>query len=149
RDAFSLPVASSQSFRSPGSSGRLYSPVHEASSLPSGEKAVIQTRSLWPSSTARCLPEGQSWRRITLSSQARASCLPSGERLTLKTTLFGTGSAVLRPCGVGSAGGWAAASSARVSRAAGACQARGHTRVFAWLVVMVASSLEGGDSQLG
>src|ERR1700737_2926208 len=56
-EAFSLPVLRSQTLTIPASLGVAYSPLHEARVRPSGEKAAVQTRSVWPSSRVSSLPD--------------------------------------------------------------------------------------------
>src|SRR5262249_46219308 len=91
------------------------------------------------SSPACCLPLGQSWMRTTLSSQARAICLPSGEKLTQKTTLLGTGSTALRPCVSGCTADscWAAATTTQINTATSASQARHSQEDFCCRIVMM------------
>src|SRR5262249_8247428 len=70
-----FPVAASQRGMAP-------TQAPEASLLPSGEKAMVFTASVWPLQTKRTLPPGRSWNLITpgdsTNAKDSASALPSG-----------------------------------------------------------------------
>ena len=55
--------------------------------MPSGEKAILQTDLVWPSSIPRGAPVAESQSRIVLSPEPEATSLPSGEKAILQTEL--------------------------------------------------------------
>jgi hypothetical protein len=74
----SLPVSASHSLISPGVSMLSQTPATEARVLPSGEKATPRTGRVWPVRTLTCAARVVSHTLMVLSSQPRATRLPSG-----------------------------------------------------------------------
>src|SRR5262249_20903452 len=88
----SLLVLRSHIFTSPGSAACCHDPDADASRLPSGENATIQTRNLCPDRVARSFRLAVSQSLTVASWQPIASVVPSGETAMPYTVLVSASS---------------------------------------------------------